>query len=164
MGLKFRHNLARDVLADMCYKAGVAVRKEATLGFLSDGSSSRPADIMVYNWENGKDICFDVTVVSRITSSGNFVPGQAISAAITRKRNKYLAKCASHRYEFGVLPASTLDELSDDVIVFIKRLKSYLASHYVNNKIGSSLFHRLGITIQKDMGAQLVARLPAVPV
>lgn len=48
--LKFRHNLVKDVLADICYKAGVVVRKEVSLGFLSDNNKGlRSADIMVYN-------------------------------------------------------------------------------------------------------------------
>lgn len=34
VGIKFRHDLVRDVVADICYKAGVPVRKEVDLGFL----------------------------------------------------------------------------------------------------------------------------------
>ncbi|XP_026397562.1 uncharacterized protein LOC113292985 isoform X2 [Papaver somniferum] len=93
VGQKFRHDLLKDVLADMCYKAGVVARKEVSLDLSSNNANSlRPADILVYNWEDGKDVCMDVTGVSPFTSARtpNFTLGHAISAAITRKRDKYL--------------------------------------------------------------------------
>ncbi|PWA82796.1 hypothetical protein CTI12_AA092060 [Artemisia annua] len=36
VGVKFRHNLVRDILVDICSKVGIMVRKEAPMGFLSD--------------------------------------------------------------------------------------------------------------------------------
>lgn len=45
-------------------------------------------------------------------------------------------------------------------IEFLKRLKSYIGRHDVNIKVGNFLFIRIGLTIQKGVGAQLVARLP----
>lgn len=75
------------------------------MGFLSDTAHAlRPAYLLVYNWENGRDTCFDVTGVSPFTSARttSFTPGHAISAAVTRKYNKYLDKCLTHRYEFSV--------------------------------------------------------------
>nr|GEU32590.1 pentatricopeptide repeat (PPR) superfamily protein [Tanacetum cinerariifolium] len=35
VGVKFRHNLVRDILVDICSKAEIIVRKEAPMGFLS---------------------------------------------------------------------------------------------------------------------------------
>lgn len=49
--------------------------------------------------------------------------GRAISMAISHKRNKYLDKCSTHGYEFGVLDFTTLGELGEDTCVFLKRLK-----------------------------------------
>lgn len=85
-GLKFRHDLVIDLFADLCYKAGVAARKEAVFGCLSNkANAQRPANILIYNWENGRDVCFDVTSVSPFAGSGyrNFTFGHAIAAAIT---------------------------------------------------------------------------------
>ncbi|XP_026397756.1 uncharacterized protein LOC113293280 [Papaver somniferum] len=166
VGLKFRHDMAKYVLADICYKAGIVDRKEVSLGLISAYNKElRPADIMVYNWENSRDVCMDVTGVSPFTSARtrNFIPGSAISAAITRKNNKYLDKCTSLGYGFGVLTFTTFGELSPDLTSFLKRLRNCMARHDANFKIGNSLFHRLGIVIQKGVGAQLVARLPAFP-
>lgn len=116
---------------------------------------------MVYNWD-GKDVCMDVTGVSPFTSAQtcNFVPGHAIGAAISRKNKKYLDICSSRGYGFGVLAFSTLGELGADTISFLKRLRNCVARHDANFKLGNSLFLRLGIVIQKSIGAQLVARIP----
>lgn len=37
-----------------------------------------------------------------------------------------------------------------------------MAAHDANNNLGSSLYYRLGIIIQKGVGTQLVARLPTL--
>ncbi|XP_026458438.1 uncharacterized protein LOC113358943 [Papaver somniferum] len=166
VGLKFRHDLVKDVLADMCYKAGVAARKEVSLGFLSNTENElRPADIMVYNWEDGKDACMDVTGVSPFTSARkrNISPGHAIIAAITCKNKTYLDKCTLHAYGFCVLAFCTLGDLGVDTISFLRRLRNYMARHDANFKLGNSFFYRLGIVIQKGVGAQLVVRLPTIP-
>ena len=62
IGAKFRRNLVRDMLVDICCKAGISVRKEAPMGFCSEvGKNLRPADLLLFNWLNGKDACVDVT-------------------------------------------------------------------------------------------------------
>ncbi|XP_026392583.1 uncharacterized protein LOC113287919 isoform X2 [Papaver somniferum] len=129
---------------------------------LDNGNPSRPADIIVYNWKYGKDVCFNVTGVSPFTSARtrNFTPGHAINVAVSRKVNKYLNICTTHGYGFKALDFTTLGELGEDTILFLKRVGNCLASHDANYKVGSSLFYRLGIIIQKGVGAQLVARLP----
>ncbi|KAL8157996.1 hypothetical protein AgCh_002631 [Apium graveolens] len=51
VGVKFRHNLVRDILVDICSKVSVPVRKETPIGFLSDaGQELRPADLLLFNW------------------------------------------------------------------------------------------------------------------
>lgn len=148
---KFRHDLVRDVISDICYKGGVAARKEVNLGFLSDDAKSlRPADIILYNWENGQDDCFDVTGVSPFAGNNGrvFTPGVVISDAISRKHTKYLDKCFVHGYGFGVLAFTTFGELGEDMVIFLKRLRNRIANYDLNYKIGNSLFYRLGISIQ----------------
>ncbi|XP_026416496.1 uncharacterized protein LOC113311927 [Papaver somniferum] len=163
VGPKYRHDMVRDLISEICYKASIPAQEEVSLGFLSNNDNDlKLADILVHSWEDGKDACFDITGVSPFTGARTrmFTPGQAITAAVTRKNNKYLDKCISNGCGFGVLAFTTLEELSCDFIVFIKRLSNRLASHDVNYKVGSLLFHRLGIIIERGVGAQTVARMP----
>ena len=71
VGVKFRHNLVRDILVDICSKAGIMVRKEAPMGFLSEeGKELRPTDVLLFNCSQGKDACLDVTGVSPFAGTG----------------------------------------------------------------------------------------------
>ncbi|GJX46519.1 coatomer, epsilon subunit, partial [Tanacetum coccineum] len=49
VGVKFRHNLVRDILVDICSMVGIMVRKEAPMGFFSeDGKDLRPANLLLW--------------------------------------------------------------------------------------------------------------------
>nr|GEV36277.1 zinc finger, CCHC-type [Tanacetum cinerariifolium] len=65
VGVKFRHNPVSDILVDICSEVGIMVRKETSMGFLSDdGKDLRPVDFLLFNWLQGKDACLDVTCIS----------------------------------------------------------------------------------------------------
>lgn len=163
VGLMFIHDLVREIIADICFRADVPARKEVDLGFLANNDTAlRPADIFVYTWDNGSNVCLDVTGVLPFTDGGvrSFVSGMAIRNAVTRKNTKYLEKCTSQGYGFWALAFTTLGELGDETMDFLKRLRNYIASHDANVRVREFLFHRLGVIIQKGVGAQLVARLP----
>ncbi|GKA05393.1 hypothetical protein Tco_0684513, partial [Tanacetum coccineum] len=64
VSVKFRHNLVRNILVDICSKVGVMMRKDALMGFLSeDGKDLRHANLLLFNWLQGKDACLDVTYI-----------------------------------------------------------------------------------------------------
>ncbi|KAK2455796.1 hypothetical protein QL285_003218 [Trifolium repens] len=77
-GFKYRHDLVRDVLFDVFKRAGVSVKKEVPVNFLTDPlegrSTLRPADILVYGWVGGKHACVDLTGVSPLVglTTGDF--------------------------------------------------------------------------------------------
>ncbi|KAK2442574.1 hypothetical protein QL285_013758 [Trifolium repens] len=70
-GFKYRHDFVKDVLYDIFQRAGVSVKKEASVNFLTDPqegiSTLRPADVLVYGWIGGKHACVDLTGVSPAT-------------------------------------------------------------------------------------------------
>lgn len=129
IGYKFRHDLFRDVLSDICLRAGMHALKEVDLGFLSTGGDAlRPADILIYNWDMGRNVCLDVTGISHFTGGGvnTFLPGQVVCNAVSRKRNKYLDKCTTHGYGFGTITFTMLRELGDETLNFLKRIGDYV--------------------------------------
>ena len=164
VGVKFRHNLVRDVLIDICSKVGVAVRKEAPLGFLSeDGRDLRPADLLLFNWSQGKDACMDMTGISPFAGGGvnSWAPGVALCNAVEKKKRKYASICAANGYSFIPFAFSTLGELDKEALGILSRLKSISCSHSGNVKSGVFIYHRVSFCIQKGVGAQLVSRLPS---
>ena len=62
-----RHNKLRDIVADLCRKAHLSVRVEAGHGMCRDNNHSRPADILVEDWERRQSAALDITVTSPLT-------------------------------------------------------------------------------------------------
>ncbi|GJY21513.1 hypothetical protein Tco_0394079 [Tanacetum coccineum] len=109
MGVKFRHNLVRDILVDICSKVGIMVRKEGPMGFLSEeGKNLRPADLLLFNWLQGKDACLDVTCISPFAGMGATacVPGAALHNAVEKKKRSmgpYVRKTDTSSYHLPFL-------------------------------------------------------------
>ncbi|GJZ03402.1 hypothetical protein Tco_0536677 [Tanacetum coccineum] len=59
------------------------------------------ADMLLNSWDEGLDVCVDLTRSSPLTQTGmvDFVPGRAVIDAAHRKRVKYEAKCANIGYD-----------------------------------------------------------------
>lgn len=57
-----------------------------------------------------------------------------------------------------------MGELGEDLVLLLRRLKNYMPNYDTNNKVGGLLFNRIGLAIQKGVGAQIVVRLPPIHV
>ncbi|GJT18888.1 retrovirus-related pol polyprotein from transposon TNT 1-94 [Tanacetum coccineum] len=74
--------------------------KEGPMGFLSEeGKNLRPADLLLFNWLQGKDACLDVTCISPFAGMGATacVPGAALHNAVEKKKKKYGSVCEENR-------------------------------------------------------------------
>ncbi|GKB63897.1 hypothetical protein Tco_0920083 [Tanacetum coccineum] len=87
-GFKYRHDMVRDVLFDICRRAWISAKKDAPVNFLTDPSDGRstlrPADVLIFGWVGGKHACVDLTGVSplvRLSSQGFTVGQTALKAA-----------------------------------------------------------------------------------
>eukprot|EP00731_Ephydatia_muelleri_P034861 Em0082g8a len=91
-----RHNKLRDVFYDFCQRACLGPRLEMGCGAGSD-SQSRPADVLVPNWDLGKPAAFDLSVTSTLQSSAlleaSVTAGSAAQLAENRKHNNSDKKC-----------------------------------------------------------------------
>ncbi|GJW27365.1 retrovirus-related pol polyprotein from transposon TNT 1-94 [Tanacetum coccineum] len=62
VGIKHRHNVVRDTLVDICYRSGISSGKEVNIGLSGEHDKSlRPADVLLYSWDVGRDVCVDLT-------------------------------------------------------------------------------------------------------
>ncbi|GKE71317.1 hypothetical protein Tco_1529389 [Tanacetum coccineum] len=67
----------------------IMARKEAPMGFRSrDGKDLRPADLLLFNWLQGKDACLDMTGISLFAGMGtnSWAPTVALLMRWKRKR------------------------------------------------------------------------------
>ncbi|GKD74403.1 putative reverse transcriptase domain-containing protein [Tanacetum coccineum] len=97
VGIKHRHNIVCDTLVDIGFWSAILAGKEVDIGFGGGRDKPlRPADMLLYSWDGGLDVCVDLTGLSSLTQTGmiDFAPGQAVFEAAQRKRTKYEAKCA----------------------------------------------------------------------
>ncbi|KAI3721949.1 hypothetical protein L2E82_32969 [Cichorium intybus] len=167
-GFKYRHDMVRDVLFDVCRRAGISVRKEAPVNFLtdpSDGRSSlRPADILVFGWSGGKHACVDLTGVSPLVNlrSGSFTVGQAALKAAACKVDKHEKACRENQHVFIPFAFDTFGFLASEAVELLNRVQRVMHSTIMSPRSMNFVFKRIGFAIQKGLAAQLVARLPNV--
>jgi hypothetical protein len=163
IGIKHRHNVVRDVLVDICSRSGISARKEVDIGL--SGERDKPlrlADMLLYSWDGGLDVCVDLTGSSPLTQTRmvDFVPGRAVIEAAQRKRVKYEAKCADIGYGFLPFSFSSFGELEKDAVTLLKRIRRFAKTQDIRARAAAHIFSRISFSIAKGVGAQLVSRLP----
>nr|GEW72593.1 hypothetical protein [Tanacetum cinerariifolium] len=89
IGIKHRHNAVRDTLVDICFQSGISAGKEVDIG-LGGGCDKvlLSADMLLYSWDSGFDVCVHLTGSSPLTRTGmaDFVFGRAVIDVAQRKR------------------------------------------------------------------------------
>ena len=63
-----RHNTLRNVIQSTFQQAGLSAHLEVGCGWGKDNARTRPADILVTNWDCGISAAFDITVTSPLNS------------------------------------------------------------------------------------------------
>ena len=63
------HNRLRDILLESCHCACLSPKLEAGCGLGHEGHCTRPADILVPNWELGQPGALDLTITSPLNST-----------------------------------------------------------------------------------------------
>ncbi|GJZ48481.1 reverse transcriptase domain-containing protein [Tanacetum coccineum] len=163
IGIKHRHNTMRDTLIDICSRSGISAGKEVDIGLGGDGDKAlRPADMLLYSWEGGLDVCVDFTGFSPLTQTGmtDFVPGRVVIDAAQRKRGKYMTKCADIGYGFLPFSFSSFGELEKDAVTLLKRVRKFSMAQDIGARAAVHIFNRISFSIAKGVGAQIVSRLP----
>ncbi|GJV04370.1 hypothetical protein Tco_1337939 [Tanacetum coccineum] len=164
IGIKHRHNAVRDTLVDICFRSGISAGKEVDIGLSGDGDKAlRPADILLYSWDGGLDVCVDLTGSSPLTRTGmtDFAPGRVVIDAAQRKRGKYLDKCAAIGYGFLPFSFSSLGELEANAVTLLKRIRKFSMVQDIGARAAIHIFNRISFAIAKGVGAQIVSRLPS---
>ncbi|GKE22882.1 hypothetical protein Tco_1434394, partial [Tanacetum coccineum] len=128
VGIKHRHNAVRDTLVDICYRSGISSGKEVDIGLGGERDKSlRPADVLLYSWDGGRDVCVDLIGSSPLTQTGmaDFTPGRVVLEAAQHKRAKYKAKCADIGYGFLHFSFSFFGEHEKDAVALLKRIRKF---------------------------------------
>ena len=107
-----RHNFLRDALFQCASQAALGPTKEQRA--LIPGESSRPADVYIPNWVEGRDAALDVTVVSPLQQAlverAAEEPGHVLQHAYERKNGQSEEVCHQQGIKFLALPIEHLED------------------------------------------------------
>merc|ERR1711954_122434 len=118
------HDRIRDVVFKAAQHASLSPLKE--MPGLIPGSLSRPADVFVNNWVDGRKIAFDVSVTSPTQEAILFQaadrPAAAIDARKAAKNRAHFENCRGQGVFFQPLVVETFGGWDRDALVFLKEL------------------------------------------
>ena len=162
-----RHNAIRDVIFTAAQSAALAPTKE-TPG-LVPSSLSRPADILLPNWNCGRPAALDVHVISPLqdltVSEASVTPGHALQLGVQRKLTSSLSACRSSGIDFVPLVAETLGGLAEDTITTISsigRAVSVRAGSEEHTTTTKHLFGRVAIALWRGNANLWLHRHPTL--
>ncbi|MFS8003783.1 hypothetical protein Hanom_Chr13g01217961 [Helianthus anomalus] len=145
---------------------GSRQRKRHRLIFLQTRREStlRPADVLVFGWEGGKQACVDLTGVSPLAGfrENGFVAGQAVLEAESKKVEKHVKACEDNQHAFVPLAFDTFGSLAPEAVRFLARVQRVVHNNFSTPPGRGFVFSRLVFSIQKGMVSEFVARLSAI--
>ena len=158
------HNHLRNVIVEFCHRAHLGVRVESGSGITPDLSRTRPADVLVLNWERGKHAALDITVTSplipSILTAASLSEGAAVEEAEVRKHRANDPKCSELGWVCIPLAVETYGNWGREAQATFSRLASHLAiitsSH--KSKVLTELYSRLNFTLVRAVTRALLAR------
>eukprot|EP00731_Ephydatia_muelleri_P007872 Em0004g210a len=160
----FRHNSLRDAFWESCKLACIAGQIEAGSGLDVEGSRTRPADILLPNWEFGKPAALDFTITSALNPStlneASVMAGSAASAAEVRKHVANDEKCSRLGWVCIPLSVETYGCWGEEAGRCLDRLATRIATRTGCPKSSavSGLYGRLSIGLVRANARALLAR------
>ena len=131
---------------------------------LIPGSLSRPADIYIQNWVDGRKVAFDVSVTSPTQEAVLFQaaehPGHAIEARKRAKNRAHFDHCRSQGIFFQPLVVETFGGWCADALTFLKELGRQDARRWGKDPALEIkyFFQRLSVALQRGNAALIIDR------
>ena len=136
-------------------------------------SATRPADIIIKDFENGKSLCIDLTVANVDCKSyagwiskyarGEDALGLAKKAAVS-KHNKHDATCERNGYLFVPFAMESYGGFAPETMELIEKVSSRVAAELIKKRtsVSAYLFKKLSITLQKSNALAIIRRMRPV--
>jgi hypothetical protein len=165
MAMTARHNAVRDFLFRLGRELQLRVEREPQFPVRVEGAEGRRADLVIYDWEGGKDLHIDVVGSSPLSMSSReaFVPGKAMQKGVARKLVSYreILRAQPAGVEFLPFSFETMGGLHADALLLLGRLQGVVNLAVVRDEVGewSSVVRRMSFIIAKAVARQLSTRL-----
>ena len=126
-----RHNKLRDILVELFHWAHIHVQVE-------DHSHSRPADILVFDWDHGKPAALDLTVISPLNADilkeAGMTASAAAQAAEVRKHTANGQRCTNLGWSCVPLAVESYGAWGREAQMCFTLLATRLAIHTTSSK------------------------------
>ena len=157
-----RHDRIRDHIFNEAQQASLNPLKERP-NLIAD-SQSRPADVYIENFMDGRKIAFDVSVTSPtqeafILSAAN-TPGVAIEKRKQSKNRDHFEDCRSAGVYFQPLVVETFGGWDGDALAYLKKIARQAARRWGKNDAMEikNFFQKLSVSLQRSNAALIVDR------
>ena len=157
-----RHDRIRDRIFNVAQHGSLNPRKE--MPGLIPGTLSRPADVYIDNWVDGRKIAFDVSVTSptqeAVVLQAAARPAAAIEARKTTKIRTHFANCQAEGIFFQPLVVETFGGWDRDALAFLKEMGRQDARRWGKDPALEIkyFFQRLSVALQRGNAALLIDR------
>ena len=157
-----RHDRIRDRIYDEAQHASLNPTKE--FPGLVPGSLSRPADIYVPHWIDGRKLALDVSVTSptqeALLHRAAEIPATAIEARKASKNRTHFEHCQAQGVFFQPLVVETFGGWDPIAVDFLKKMATQEARRWGKTPALEikHFFQRLSIALQRGNSALLIAR------
>ena len=157
-----RHDRIRDII----YKEAQLASLSPTLEMpgLIPGSLSRPGDVFIPTWINGKKVAFDISVVSptqdAVLHRAAVTPGAAIEMRKATKNSQHFDHCRSQGIDFLPLVVETFGSWDSDAVKCLKDMARHCARRWGKNNPDEikHFFQRISIALQRGNASLLIER------
>ena len=162
----FRHNAIRDLILRIGRELSLPVGREPSFPVQVPGLETRRADLVIRDWEHGRDLFVDVVGTSPLARSyrAGFVPGGAVAKAALHKMVAYMDVLRGQppRVVFRPFAFDTLGGLHQEAIDLLARLQGIVGQVSLAHEdfVWYSIFQSVSFSIARAVGRQLSTRLP----
>ena len=143
-----RHDRIRDLIFKEAQKASLSPTME--MPGLVPGSQSRPADVFIPSWVNGKKVAFDISVVSptqdAIVDRASDYAAAAIEMQKAAKNRTHFDNCRAQGIAFEPLVVETFGGWDSDAVKFLKDMARQSARRWGKNNPEEIKFFFCGLT------------------
>ena len=159
-----RHNALRNVLHTTFHRAGLFAHLEQGSGWSDDKSRSRPADILVANWDRGLSAAFDISVTSPLNPSliveAGTSSGVAARVAEERTHEKNDEKCSELGWQCIPIVVETYGSWGSEAKQALSQLASRLAvqTNSEKSQMLGSLCGHLSMTLVRANARAILNR------
>ena len=147
------------------HRAHASVQVEAGTGLFPDHSQSRPADILLQNWNLGRPVAQDISVVSPLNPStlaeAGATFGAVLEATKSRKHKANDEKCSALGWISTPLIVDSFWAWGKEALLFFAQVAAQLAIHKSLPKSQASfyLFSNLSICLIRANARAILRRV-----